>query len=508
MSDNFMPRWLPNTLPNSWVLAAFDEVVDAVSDNGKRIKLSAYLDKGAIPVVDQGEGLIGGYTNDTDKMYNGRLPVVIFGDHTRRVKYVEFPFAVGAEGVKLFRSKACLMPKLLAYFLPELGVPDRGYSRHSQFLHKFLLPIAPLPEQHRIVAEIEKQFTRLDAAVVALKRAKANLKRYRASVLQAACEGRLVSTEAELARAEGREYEPADRLVERILKERRARWEADQLAKMQATGREPNGDGWKAKYQEPAAPDTSNLPSLPKGWVWATTAQLVTRSEYGTSVRCSYAAGGEPVLRIPNIAAGRIDLAEVKHSTLPLNLDPENALQAGDLLMCRTNGSISLIGRVAVVRTPILPLHTFASYLLRFRFAERSVLPRWIESFMVGPRGRAFIETNAASSAGQHNISLTLIHGMVLALPPLAEQQRIVAEVERRLSLVDGLEIMVQHSLTRADRLRQSILKRAFEGKLVPQDPNDEPASVLLERILAERENTTVVETGRGRGRGRRAWSK
>ena len=90
----------------------------------------------------------------------------------------------------------------------------------AAWLIEALLPLPPLPEQHRIVAEIEKHFTRLDASVAALKRGEANLKRYRASVLKSACEGTLVLTEAELARAEGRDYEPADVLLQRILAER------------------------------------------------------------------------------------------------------------------------------------------------------------------------------------------------------------------------------------------------------------------------------------------------
>jgi len=134
-------------------------------------------------------------------------------------------------------------------------------------LRSYTIPLAPLPEQHRIVAEIEKQFTRLDAGVAALERVRANLKRYRASVLKAACEGRLVPTEAESAHAEGREYEPADRLLARILEERRAKWEADQLAKMQAQGKVPKDDKWKEKYQEPAGPDTTDLLELPEGWM-------------------------------------------------------------------------------------------------------------------------------------------------------------------------------------------------------------------------------------------------
>lgn len=341
-------------------------------------------------------------------------------------------------------------------------------------LRSHSLPLPPLPEQHRIVAEIEKQFTRLDSSVESLKRAQANLKRYRASVLKAACEGTLVATEAELARSEGREYEPASVLLERILAERRARWDSQEKK--------------RGKYREPASPDTSELPALPEGWAWAGVEQVISRSEYGTSVKCDYRSVGPPILRIPNIAGGDIDLSDVKYSTKDMSLDNESALQLGDILMCRTNGSVSLVGRTAVIRTDLEPLHGFASYLLRFRLLESEVLPLWLHTYTNSRMGRAFIELHAASSAGQNNVSLTLIHGMPVPIPPLAEQRRIVAEVERRLSVIQQSEVAVEASLKRAERLRQSILKRAFSGQLVPQDPSDEPASVLLERIKAERE--------------------
>ena len=124
--------------------------------------------------------------------------------------------------------------------------------------HPLLLP--PLAEQHRIVAEIEKQFTRLDASVAALKRVQANLKRYRASILKSACEGSLVPAEAKLAGAEGRGYEPANVLLERLLAARRARWESQEKR--------------RGKYKEPPAADTSALPQLPEGWAWVTVAQV------------------------------------------------------------------------------------------------------------------------------------------------------------------------------------------------------------------------------------------
>ena len=207
-------------------------------------------------------------------------------------------------------------------FVARVNPIQRGTSypavRDSDVLAQ-PFPLPPLAEQHRIVAETEKQFTRLEASVDALKRVQANLKRYRASVLKAACEGELVPTEAELARAESRDYEPADILLDRILAERRTSWEAQE---------KPRG-----KYKEPVAPDTSDLPELPEGWVWATVVQLLTRSEYGTSVKCNYQSDGVPVLRIPNIVAGEIDLIDIKYATRPVPIDSETALAKGDVLI-------------------------------------------------------------------------------------------------------------------------------------------------------------------------------
>ena len=354
--------------------------------------------------------------------------------------------------------------------------------------------IPPLAEQHRIVAEIETQFTRLDASVAALRRAQANLKRYRASVLKAACEGRLVPTEAEQARSEGRGYEPGAVLLKRILAERRARWESQEKR--------------RGKYKEPCAPDTSGLPDLPEGWVWETVEHLLARSEYGTSVKCSYKADGFPVLRIPNIVAGEIDLTDIKYTTQPVPIDSETSLAKGDVLMCRTNGSVRLVGKTAVVNSDLEMYHGFASYLLRFRFMESEVIPKWFHFYATSQLGRGFIEKNAASSAGQNNVSLSLIHTMPMPFPPLAEQHRIVSEVERRLSVVQQAEATVEASLARAEQLRQSILKQAFSGKLVPQDPDDEPASALIERIRAEREAEAQASvSGKGKS-GRRSAMK
>ena len=316
-----------------------------------------------------------------------------------------------------------------------------------------LSPFAPLPEQHRIVAEIEKQFSRLDASVAALNRAQVNLKRYRSSVLKAACEGKLVPTEAEMARDEGRDYEPADRLLARILVERRVQWAS-----------KPKRRG---KYKEPAAPDTSALPELPVGWVWATIDQLAhigTGSTPLTSNRHFYEGGTVPwvtssalnssEIRTPNRFVTSQAVAECRLSIYPPNT-----------LLVAMYGEGKTRGKCAE---------------LFFRAATNQAIAAIVmEGSATGcrPFTKTFLasnyeETRRLSSGGvQPNLNLSLVKRLKLPLPPLAEQRRIVAEVERRLSIIQQAEAAVEDSLKRAERLRQSILKQAFSGKLVAAGP-------------------------------------
>ena len=342
------------------------------------------------------------------------------------------------------------------------------------------LPLPPLPEQRRIVAQIEKQFTRLDASAAALKRVQANLKRYRASVLKSACEGKLVPTEAELARSEGRDYEPADRLLERILSERRARWESQKKR--------------RGKYKEPSAPDTSNLPEMPDGWVWATVAQLSFRVQYGTSAKATADSSDTPILRMGNIQDGNLDLADLKYLPKEHPETQKTLLTPGDLLFNRTN-SAELVGKSAVYKSSY-PTACFASYLIRVVFVDR-VSPDYVCTYINSQHGRTYINQVRSQQVGQANVNGTKLAAMPIPLPPLAEQRRIVSEVDRRLSVIQQAEAAVETGLKRVERLRQSILKQAFSGKLVPQDPNDEPASVLLERIRAERAEAEAAKAQR-----------
>ena len=378
-------------------------------------------------------------------------------------------------------------------FTSNLNPLQRGTSypavRDRDVLsQKVLLP--PLAEQHRIVAEIERHLTRLDASVAALKRVQSNLKRYRASVLSAACEGKLVPTEAELAQAEGRDYEPADRLLERIFAEGRARWGSQEKR--------------RGKYKEPPTPDMSTLPEPPEGWIWATVGQLSSRIEYGTSTKASSVPSGIPVLRMGNIQDGELNFSGLKYLEGDHPETQKTILSHGDLLFNRTN-SAKLVGKSAVYKDRH-PQACFASYLIRVSFLSE-ISSDYVCIFINSRHGRAYIAQVRSQQVGQANVNGTKLAAMTIPLSPLAEQRRIVAEVERRLSVIQQAESTVETNLIRAERLRQSILKQAFSGKLVPQDPNDEPASVLLERIRAERAAAQTKSKTKKRAKRRRAKS-
>ena len=370
---------------------------------------------------------------------------------------------------------------------------DRPRVKFEQ-LSKFTLNLPPRAEQTRIVAKLEELLSDLDAGVAELKAAQKKLAQYRQSLLKAAVEGALTAA----WRTQHQPTETGAQLLQRILQERRARWEARQLAKFAEQGKTPPKD-WQKKYPEPVQPDTTDLPELPQGWVWASLDQLALDSSYGTSVKCGYESQGASVLRIPNVIARKLVLDDLKFASQPLDLHKSEYLAPGDILVVRTNGSVSLVGRAAEVTEPLPGDFYFASYLLRVRCLETSVVHRWVSALLASRQGRSWIESRAASSAGQHNLSLSTLLTIPIPLPPIVEQAEAMNALEAVLLSVSEQEQFLDKSLQQSTAQRQNILRAAFSGQLVAQDPHDEPASVLLERIRAERAARDAVKKPRGR---------
>ena len=350
----------------------------------------------------------------------------------------------------------------------------------------FRLP--PANEQKRIASKLRRLLVRERRLRQDLDALPALMQQYRAAVLEAACAGRLVPTEAELARDEQRDFEPASVLLERILHERRAKWEADQLAKMRAAGKEPKDDKWKERYHEPSLVGEIVEEDLPTGWTTARLEQLAWSAGYGTSVKCAYEAGGPPVLRIPNVKSGQLHLENLKFAQSKSAVSSEDPLEKADFIIIRTNGSRDLVGVGALVEKGFGQPHYFASYLIRFRLVSESFHPQWVNMIWAAPGIRAKVLAMAASTTGQYNVSLGNLNNLAIPLPPLAEQKRIAAEVERRLSAIARISEQVAAALEQTSQLRVSLFHRALSGKLVNQLRSDEPATKLISRIRAERE--------------------
>lgn len=429
----------------------------------------------------------------TPCMENGKIAVA---------RHLHGGVGAGSTEFHVLRPTAALSADLLRFYVLQEDFRKAARAKMTgtagqlrvpgSFLEAHSLWVPPLPEQHRIVEAIESYFTRLDDAVATLERVQRNLKRYRASVLKAAVEGRLVPTEAELARAEGRDYQPASVLLERILTERRRRWEAS---------------GRKGKYQDPVAPDTSELPDLREGWCWATVDQLaghapnsLTDGPFGSNLRTAhYTDTGPRVVRLQNIGDGVFLDARAHVSQSHYEGLAKHAVQAGDVVVASLG---EVLPRACLIPDGLGPAIVKADCL---RFAVHS--PLALGAFVAHALNSAPTRERTEAlvhGLGRPRIGLTLFRQLPIPLPPHSEQQRIVAEIDLLLSLGSAAAEAAGANHRRCQRLRQSILKWAFEGRLADQDPNDEPASALLARIGAEREAARSIPRKNGR-RGRRA---
>lgn len=312
-------------------------------------------------------------------------------------------------------------------------------------LKDFEIPIAPLPEQRRIVARIEELFSRLDAGVAALRHAKAQLQRYRQSVLAAAVTGKLTQA----WREQHPETEPAERLLERIHKQRREQWRG------------------RRKYTEPPAPVTDELPDLPTSWTWATVAQQadpdersITDGPFGSKLKSShYTESGPRVLRLQNIGDGVFKDEYAHISEEHFETLTSHQIFVGDLLIRALGIPPHQTCRIPEGVGPAI----VKADCIRFKVFETHIDPKFtllaLNSHPVRIRTEKHIH-----GVGRPRLNGAEIKSIALPLPPLAEQHQIVAEVEARTTAIDHLEAELDRQITRSNHLRQSTLASAFRG--------------------------------------------
>ena len=362
------------------------------------------------------------------------------------------PSLVDNNVMGLIPKASTVMPDYLFYFMQTVDLGELSQATAIPSVRKsdvvdVPFPLRSLDEQTRVVAEIEKQFSRLDEAIAGLKRVKANFKRYKASILKSAVEGRLVPTEADLARREGRNYETGVQLLQRILETRRSQWQG------------------KGKYNAPVALDETDLHELPQGWIWSNCDAGITKIDAGASFKCTERAptdGETGVLKVSAVSWGVFDEAESKTCDDPERVEASYLVQPGDFLFSRAN-TIDLVGACVIVGQ-ITKRLMLSDKTLRFKISE-CMLPGWLLICLRSKFGRNEIERLATGNQeSMRNIGQERIRQIRIPLPPLAEQHGLVAEVDRLLSIAREAEAEVETNLKRAQSLRQAILSKSFQA--------------------------------------------
>jgi len=336
-----------------------DGVVDRTRDATK-IQRSAYLPVGSIPVIDQGHNAIAGYTNEPGSKYGGALPVVLFGDHTRALKFVDFPFAAGADGIKVLEPCAHLNARFLWYFLRAQRLPNDGYSRHFKHLRALKIPVPSMERQLR-VADL-------------------------------------------LGRAES---------IFQMRKE----------AEHKAKGIIP------ALFLDMFGDPATN----PKGWELRQVGDAIRSAEYGTSTKASDDKTGIPVIRMGNVdATGRLSVEDLKYVVLPEAQRRVYALEPGDILFNRTN-SKELVGKTGIWRGPERAVA--ASYFIRVRVDEETVLPDYFWVFMNTRHMKSVLYSTARGAIGQSNINAKELRALRIPFPPTSLQKTFARRIAEALEL-------------------------------------------------------------------------
>ncbi|HZF13374.1 MAG TPA: restriction endonuclease subunit S [Thermoanaerobaculia bacterium] len=375
------------------------------------------------------------------------------------------------------------------------------------FLSGVTLPLPPAAEQERIARRAAQLLARTGRVRERLEQVGATVKRLRQSVLAAAFDGSLTAD----WRAEPAAIEPFFELLARRFALRQRRFEAA-CREAAAAGRRPPR---RPRNLAPAtwqAPEPLTLPPLPAGWALVALGDVLERVQQGTSVRTEATVpgdGGIPVLRMPNIQDGEIDLRDLK-TVPPEAVDlPNLTLRRGDILFNRTN-SPELVGKAAVFEVDRTAI--FASYLLRLVCDERLVVPRYVCYWINSPWGRAWARAVRTDCVSQSNINGSKLLAMPLPAPPLAEQREIVRRIEALFGFAARTEERLAAASARVERLPRAILSRALAGELVATEAeiaatagrSYEPAADLLRRVMAETGQAARIgrRSGSGRKRG------
>lgn len=473
-----------------WIEIVYEDLVRKVSTTKQKIKQKDYLQKGKIPIVDQGQESIGGYTDDESKIIECSLPVVVFGDHTKTVKLINFKFAPGADGTKVLEPKELVIPKFLSYITQHLvlRIKDKGYARHYQYMEKEKFQLPSIAEQRAIVSKIEVLFSRLDNGTENLNKAKEKLGIYRQALLKKAFEGELTK---EWRKCQA-DLPSKNNLLNRISKERElyngkqiSDWkkevkEWEDSGKVGDKPRKPKIREFKSEIDNR---DVVELPSLPTDWFYNYLAYAGDlgrgKSKHRPRNDAKLFGGNYPFIQTGDVKAQEV-ITEYTQTYSEFGLAQSKLWPKGTLC-------ITIAANIA--ETGFLGVDAcFPDSVVGFKSFESIVDKKYIDYFFRYAKRKI---SAWAPATAQKNINLTILENLVIPYCSLKEQKQVVLEIETRLSLCDNILENIDEGLEKSEALRQSILKKAFEGKLLNKgeldecrkEPDWEPAEKLLERI-------------------------
>lgn len=492
---------MSNTIPNSWIHTKLEDIVDIFDyernpiNNAERAQRISNKDPqelfpyyGATGQV----GFIDDYRSEGERILLGEDAAPFLDPNKNKAYLVDGKYWVNNHAHILGGARNLVNNKFVLHQLNILDYREfvSGTTRlklTSASMKQIPLVLAPFNEQIRIADKIDELFSELDNGIEELEKAQKKLELYRQSLLKSAVEGELSK---EWRETQTEVSETGEQLLARILKERRERWEQEKLKEFAEKGKNPPKN-WQEKYLEPVQPDTKNLPELPEGWVWASLDMLLENIKAGKSFRCEERPPKEDeigVVKVSAVSWGEYNEMESKTCIDATKINTDYYIKENDFLMSRAN-TVQLVGACVISRYVTLT-NMLSDKILRLDFIlESLIFKNWILHLMRSKIGREQIEASATGNQeSMKNISQDSIKKILVPLPPTDEIKFLIQELSEKFNSIQDTSNLLSMNFDNLAQQRKNILKDAFTGKLVAQNESDEPASILLERIRAERE--------------------
>lgn len=470
------PDEVPYDLPKSWEWVRIPDCYYGIGNKTNQIQTKDYLESGIYPVIDQGKSFIAGYFNDKSKLLEITKPVVIFGDHTRNIKFIDFSFVIGADGVKILCPYEGIFSRYLYHVIQSYDLTNRGYARHFKVLNEKLIPICSLAEQRRIVDKIDELMAQCDeleklkaerdrkkitvhkSALNRLLTAKdhsdfqtswhfitqhfselysvkENVAELRKAILQLAVMGKLVPQDPD--------DQPASELLKAISAEKQ---------KLLKEG--------KTKAQAPLSDFRKTPYSLPEGWEWVRFEDIV---EISSGVTKGRKLNGKekvvlPYLRVANVQRGYLDLDVIKDIEIARDERERFELKERDLLITE-GGDWDKVGRTAIWNNEIsCCIHQNHIFKARCLLVEQN--EKWLENYLNSSVARIYFANASKQTTNLASINKTQLRGCPIPLPPLAEQHRIVAKIDQLMTLCDELEKQIDTAESKQTNLLNSVMTK------------------------------------------------